>query len=127
MMTLIGLGLALACVFGGYVAAAVTGVFGAVVTPPDDRRSHLLVLSAVAYVCAMHTLSFGHSRYHLPVMPLVVVYSAAAVVRRREVWSRRGSRRFVAACLLVALLAAAWAWDLSTDLGRFASALRAAP
>ena len=103
----------------------VAGIFGAAVRPPADWRGHLLLLMLIGYVCALHTLSFGHSRYHLPLIPPILVYAGLAIVHRRELWSRRGTWPFVLACALVGLLAAGWAREiLVVDLGRFVDAVR---
>jgi hypothetical protein len=113
-------------IFGNYVAAVVSGIFGAAVLRPPDWRTHLLLLMIVSYICAMHTISFGHPRYHLPIIPLVVVYAAQAVVHRGWIWSRRRSLAFGLACALVGVLAVGWSLEVvSTDLGRFVTALRA--
>jgi 4-amino-4-deoxy-L-arabinose transferase-like glycosyltransferase len=118
-----GLLLLTVVIFGSYIAAMVAGVFGAIVVPPADWRTHLITLMIIGYVCAMHVLTFGHSRYHLPLIPLIMVHSARGVAHRGEVWSRRRSRAFGLACALVGVLAVGWGWDLFTDLGRFVDAL----
>jgi hypothetical protein len=97
---------------GSYVAAAFMGILGAVLCPPSDWRVHSLLLLLIAFVCGLHTLAFGHSRYHLPLMPIVLVYSAAAITHAGYLWSQRFSGRFVFAGTLCTLLAASWAWEL---------------
>jgi 4-amino-4-deoxy-L-arabinose transferase-like glycosyltransferase len=115
-------------IFGGYVAAIVSGVFGVAVLRPADPGGRRVILLVVAYVCALHTLSFGHPRYHLPLIPLIlVVGSAPALMAAREVWSRRRSGAFGLACAALGVLAAGWCLEaFSTDLGRFVGALRGA-
>ena len=58
---------------------------------------HLLLVLAMALIFGLHTLTFGHSRYHLPVMPLVMVYAAAAWADRSAIWVRRRQPAFVLA------------------------------
>lgn len=114
-------------VFGGYALAMAAGIFGAVVWPSPDLRSRGLLLLVVAFVCGLHTLAFGHSRYHLPLIPLILVASAAALVHAREIWARRGGWRFRLACGLCGVLFASWvAGALVADLDRFVAALKAA-
>lgn len=114
-------------IFGGYVTTLTLGVFGAVVRPPADRRLHALLLMVIAFICGLHTLAFGHSRYHLPLVPVIAVYAGAALACWREVWASRGRPAFVAACVVVGLLAACWGFEvLIVDLERFLSALRGA-
>src|SRR6059058_6016054 len=81
-------------IFGSYTSAMVSGVFGMTMTPPSDRRVHWLLLLVVGFICAVHVVTFGHSRYHLPVMPIVMLYSASALVHARDIWRRRCERSF---------------------------------
>lgn len=112
-------------IFGTYATAMVSGIFGAVMAPPPDRRIHGLLLLIVGFICGMHTLTFGHSRYHLPVMPLVLTYSASAFVHAREIGKGRGRPSFVLACALSAVLIFAWAWDVVVvDLHRYLGLLQ---
>ncbi len=95
---------------GSYVAVLFAGLFGIVLTPPAGRPAHLFLLLVIAFVCGMHTLVFGHSRYHLPLMPLVMVYAAGALVHRKQLWLPRRPA-FWLACCLCALFLAGWTWD----------------
>lgn len=97
---------------GGYAVAVLLAIFGAVLAPPDDRRAHWLFLCVIVFLCAVHTIVFGHSRYHLPVMPLVLIYTASAVWNWPEIWNRRNSRGFVLATTACVTLIAGWIWSL---------------
>lgn len=109
-----------AVIFGAYAAAMITGIFGMIMTPPSDRWAHRLLLLTIAFVCGMHTLTFGHSRYHLPVMPLVLIYSAGAIACRREIWRRRARPSFALSCGVSLVLILAWSWDVFVvDLHRY--------
>ena len=96
-----------------YAAAMFTGIFGALLVPPANWRANWFLLLLIAYVCGMHALTFGHSRYHLPLMPLVLLYSGAAVVRAADIWRQRRSPRFIIASLLCAGLAASWVFEIA--------------
>ena len=41
-----------------------------------DWRVHVVLLLPVVLVTAVHTIVFGHSRYHLPLVPVLAVFSA---------------------------------------------------
>lgn len=121
------LGLLTLLVFGSYAAAMIAGIFGAVAWSSDDWRSHGLLLLLVAFVCGLHTLAFGHSRYHLPLMPLVLIFAAAAIVHWPEIWASRRHWSFALAFGLCGILLTAWAVEvLVVDLNRFVTALRGA-
>jgi 4-amino-4-deoxy-L-arabinose transferase-like glycosyltransferase len=99
-------------IFGSYVTAMVSGVFGMVMAPPPDRRIHGLFLAVIAFICAVHTVTFGHSRYHLPIMPLVLLYAASAWVHAGEIWRRRRERSFLLAAGLSGMFVLWWLWEI---------------
>ena len=72
---------------------------------------------------SLHALAFGHSRYHLPLMPLLLVYTAAALTNLGAIWRQRRSLRFVAVSAVCAALVAGWAWTfIAVDLARLTGA-----
>jgi hypothetical protein len=81
----------------------------------------ILLLLPVLLITAGHTIVFGHSRYHLPIMPIFGVYAAA-------LWANapayRLSRGFVRAGALasVSVLLAVWIRQVAVvDLARITS------
>jgi hypothetical protein len=88
-------------------------------------RLHALLLLPIVMITAVHTIVFGHSRYHLPLVPLLALYAAAL--------SRRGGpRQWLAArpavygaLALILVLVAAWARQIvMVDLDRVRTLLR---
>jgi hypothetical protein len=63
------------------------------------------LLSVVVVLFAVHTFSVGHSRYHIPLMPLLAVFAA-------RLWVARGqtvvARRLVAGLVAASVLIASW-------------------
>jgi 4-amino-4-deoxy-L-arabinose transferase-like glycosyltransferase len=115
-----------AVICGAYAAVLFLGIFGAVMAPPADRRVTWLLLCIIAYICFLHTITFGHSRYHLPVMPLVMVFAAGALVQLKSIWDRRRQPGFLFAAGLCVLFVASWAWMfLAVDRNLLATALTA--
>jgi hypothetical protein len=100
-------------ILASYAAAMAGGIFGWCLVRPQDVRFHILALLLVGFVCAVHSAVFGHSRYHLPLMPLILIYAAAAVAHRAEIWQRRRTWQFRAAALTYAILAASWVWEIA--------------
>lgn len=100
-------------VAGSYAVAVLMAVFGAILAPLEDRRAHWLFLCVIVFLCAVHTIVFGHSRYHLPLMPLVLIYTAKAIRELPAIWSQRNSLRFALAAALSLILIAGWAWNLA--------------
>jgi 4-amino-4-deoxy-L-arabinose transferase-like glycosyltransferase len=94
-----------------YAGGLFLGIFGGLFSPPGDRRVHWYFLLVIAFICGLHTVVFGHSRYHLPLMPLVLLYAAAAWTNRSTLWERWRSARFVLALVLCLVFVIGWAWN----------------
>lgn len=112
---------------GTYAAVILLALFGLFFASPADRRGHWLLVCVIAYVCVLHTIVFGHSRYHLPLVPLVLLYTAGALTQVRAIWAQRRSLRFSLAVVLCLGLMAGWTWNfVAVDWQRFADALASA-
>jgi 4-amino-4-deoxy-L-arabinose transferase-like glycosyltransferase len=108
--TVIVAGALLIC--GCYAGAVFLGLFGALMTPPADWRIHWLLLLSIAFPCLIHSLIFAHSRYHVPVIPLVLLYAAAALVQWPSLWQQRDKLAFRIAAFACGILVLAWAREL---------------
>ena len=91
-----------------YPTVALLAVIGIWCAGPRDHRAHALLLLPVLFITAMHTIVFGHSRYHLPLIPILLLYAAAAVQGRS--WTKLATPgwRRLGAIVTVAVLVAAW-------------------
>jgi hypothetical protein len=94
-----------ASIAGYYVVLALAAAVGLFLRPPEDRLRLGLLLSVVVVLFAVHTFSVGHSRYHIPLMPLLAVFAA-------RLWVARGqtvvARRLVAGLVAASVLIASW-------------------
>ena len=95
-----------ALICGTFSFVLFAGIFGMVFARPNERRFHWLLVLTIAFPCVIHTLIFAHSRYHLPVIPILTLYAAAAVVNWRSIWALRRTLRFrfvMAVCVVFVL------------------------
>jgi 4-amino-4-deoxy-L-arabinose transferase-like glycosyltransferase len=115
-----GVLLVMVVIFGSYTAAMASGVMAFAAAPPVARRLHWFLLLVVGFVCAVHTAVFGHSRYHLALMPLVSIYSARFFADPALIWSRRRSVAFWSGMAVCLLLIGGWAYEIVfVELERF--------
>lgn len=111
-------------IFGSYALLFVSAVIGAIAAPPTDWRAHLLCGLMVAFLCALHTAVFAHSRYHLPLVPILACYAAHAWVQRRWIWTARRGRIWPAAAV-ASVFVAAWLFEIVyVDFDKFADIMR---
>ena len=87
---------------------------------PPDRRAHWLFALFIVFTCVVHALTFGHSRYHLPLVPILAMYAAVVVVHRSDVLVELRSCRTVVGGLAL-MCAAVWVREIAfRDAGRIA-------
>jgi len=108
----------------GYVLVAVAGAAGIWLAAPADKRLHVVLLLPLLIIMGAHTIVFGHSRYHLPLVPILALYGSALVVQ----WSPafRVNRRpiILGAAATVTILLSVWIRQVVvTDLDRIKALL----
>ena len=97
-----------------FVGVALLTVLGLVGTPvwaahrPFASRSRQFFLMLVLLSLAMHSITFGMSRYRLPLIPLAMPFAALAWSRRND-WVRLSKRRWRVVAVLWLVLIAFWA------------------
>lgn len=95
-----------------YTVATLFGCLGIFLGPPADRRMQLLLLLVIVFVAGMHSLAFGHARYHLPLMPIVLLYAASAIRHRSWREWRQGIGHIAAPAVACMFLIAVWAREV---------------
>jgi hypothetical protein len=111
-------------VVAAYIAVTVLGAVGIFLTPPE-WRVHVLMLLPIVAIMGAHTIVFGHSRYHIPLVPILAVYAAAFLDRGRQVDWRRHRFALAGTAITVAVLAGIWVRQVAlTDLSRIEAFLR---
>jgi 4-amino-4-deoxy-L-arabinose transferase-like glycosyltransferase len=95
-----------------FILAATLGAAGAWLAPPASWRAHALLVLLVLFVTGIHTLVFGHARYHLPLVPILLLYAAAFISRRAWDVRMRLQPRAWAAAVTIALLASIWGREI---------------
>src|SRR5262245_4884246 len=106
---------------GAYIFVVVAGAIGMWLTPPEDWRTQILLLFPVVLFVAAHSIIFGHSRYHLPLIPVFSVYAAQLMLRASSLQLARRPM-LVGATATVAALATIWIRQLIVvDLARIAA------
>lgn len=90
------------------VLVVTTGVAGMWLAAPEDRRMQMLLLLPIVVIVGAHTIVFGHSRYHLPLIPILAIYGAALTQVRVPALGLSPRPVRLGAILAVAALAAIW-------------------
>lgn len=99
-------------IFTSYAVVLLSGILGLLLIPASDPKFSWFVLLLVAFICGVHTAVFGHSRYHLPLIPLIGIYSAATMANFRSIWAKRGSTMFRVAAAACLIFITSWVWEV---------------
>lgn len=111
-------------ILGGYVVVVIAGAVGMWLAAPSDRRMQILLLFPVLVIVAGHTIVFGHSRYHLPLIPILALYGSAFVVTRLPSFRLAFRPTLIGATVTMTALVAIWARQVAfVDLSRIAALL----
>jgi 4-amino-4-deoxy-L-arabinose transferase-like glycosyltransferase len=94
----------------GYILTAVLAAVGIWLAPPP-WRAHALLLLVVGFIAGVHAVVFGHSRYHLPLVPILLLYAASAFSARRWRDLLTGRPALLAAAT-IALLVVVWSREI---------------
>jgi 4-amino-4-deoxy-L-arabinose transferase-like glycosyltransferase len=95
-----------------YILTMLLASVGLFLAPPNDRRIHLFLILLVAFISGVHTVVFGHERYHVPLIPLLLLYAAAAVVQQS--WRRfhEGIRTAAVPAVVCIVLLVSWGYEV---------------
>jgi 4-amino-4-deoxy-L-arabinose transferase-like glycosyltransferase len=97
-----------AAVVGAFLAVCLLGAAGLWLTPPADRRLYVLTLLPIVLIVGVHTIVFGHSRYHLPLVPILALYAAGLVGGIRTSIPSAHRIRLAGAVATIAVLLSIW-------------------
>ena len=79
---------------------------------PKESYFHIFTLLLILFIVGMHMITFGHSRYHLPLIPLLSIYAAAAIDKRIWLRLREGFPMAITPILAWAGLLVIWGREL---------------
>ncbi len=118
--------LAGAAILVSHLVVMLLAFLGVFLAAPRDGRAHAFLLLIVLFVCGIHTLVFGHPRYQLPLVPILILYAASATSTRcwrrlREGFSTAAAPLAALAILLIVWVRQAWI-ELPVDLPRLIAA-----
>lgn len=115
-----------ALMIGAFPALVIVAAVGVWMEPPSNRAQHWLLVMLILFVTGIHTVTFGHSRYHFPLVPILVLYAAAACRHPGTLLQRARSARGLASCVTVLMALSVWAHELLLrDAGRVTELLSA--
>jgi 4-amino-4-deoxy-L-arabinose transferase-like glycosyltransferase len=97
-----------------YAAVALLFAAGVWLAPPE-WRVHVLLLLPVVAIMGVHTLVFGHSRYHVPLIPIMALYGVALLLRARTLDLHGKKPAVVGALFSMTLLVGFWVRQLFVD------------
>lgn len=95
-----------------YPLVILGSIIGIFCVTPSDRRTHVLIIALILFVTTIHSIVFGHSRYHLPLVPFLATYAAAAIAHQGWRVPAHDRMRALATGAMCAVLMSVWAHEI---------------
>ncbi len=119
----------LAILFFCLLAPFVFIVIGSILYLTTSRLNvkTLLLLTPVAYLTVMHSLTFGDARFHYPIVPILAIFASGAVFNM-SIFGGNGIKMFARETLLwrkilgvglISLFVFMWSYGLYESLGKW--------
>ena len=96
----------MAAIVGVYSMTIIGAVFGYFCA--RLRPFEVFSLLFIGYYLMMHLMVFAHPRYHIHLLPLLLIPAARAFVARSEIWANRRHWRFAAALSVCGVFVVMW-------------------
>ena len=91
-----------------YPSLILSACLGAWLTRTSDWRVRLVLILPIVAIAGVHTIVFGHSRYHVPLVPILAVFAAQFLIERRAAWHLANAWMRAGAVLTMLALVAIW-------------------
>lgn len=95
-----------------YIVLMILACLGLFLGAPDNRQIHWLLILIILFVAGLHSVVFGHSRYHLPLIPLMTLYAASALAQRSWSQLREGFAKAVGPAMACVGLILVWGREI---------------
>lgn len=81
-------------IFLAYAIVVISSMFGFIYNISLKRVDILFVIILICFFTTMHSIVFGHSRYHLPLIPLLAIFSSWGIMNFKYIFQNRSSWTF---------------------------------
>jgi len=99
-----------------YLAIIFGSVFSFIYFFKNNVAVNSFFLLVITYFALIHSIIFGHPRYHLPLIPILVIYGSHAILNIKEVWNRKNSMTFSLAVLCCFFFLFVWSRQIYIHL-----------
>ena len=99
-------------IFAVYAALIISSIFGFVYYFTTKKFEILFIIILIGYFTAMHSIVFGHSRYHLSLISILAIFSAQALLNLRKIWENRSCWNFRISILLSIVFVIIWVREI---------------
>jgi 4-amino-4-deoxy-L-arabinose transferase-like glycosyltransferase len=95
-------------IFGSYSTVILTAVFGLIFNFNSSRTDILFIILISIYFTGMHGLVFGHPRYHLPLIGILVPFSSWGLLRLRLLWQEKNTWAYKISAMVSMIFILIW-------------------
>lgn len=95
-------------IFFSYALVAIGSVFGFVYNFGFRKYDVLFIVILISYFTFMHALTFGHPRYHLPLISLLAIFASWSLMNIKNICKNLNTWRFRSSIITSGILIFVW-------------------
>jgi 4-amino-4-deoxy-L-arabinose transferase-like glycosyltransferase len=95
-------------IFSAFAVVTIGSFFGIMFNLMSKKYDIFLTILLLGYFTGMHAIVFGHSRYHLPLIPMMSLFAAWSLRNVTEIFARRNEWRQRVSIFVSIILIAIW-------------------
>ena len=99
-------------IFITYGLILACSVFGIMFQLQLRNKGILFCVALIVFFTGTHAIVFGHSRYHLPLMPLLALFASWSLINTKIIWHSRYTWKTMVSMIFLASLIGIWGREI---------------
>jgi len=99
-------------IFSSYGFVLVCSLIGIMYNLSFKRKDVLLCFVLICFFTGMHAIVFGHSRYHLPLIPLLAIFASWSLMNIKKIWKCSSLWMRIGSIIFIIILVCIWVREI---------------
>jgi len=112
-------------IFSVYILVVLSSTFGLISNLKPNRYDLIFILMLICYFTGIYTITVGHSRYHLPLIPFLTIFASWSLLNLKSICGKRKLLRFKGSLLISSIFIFIWIREIAfIDSARYLEYLK---